>query len=141
MKIRQAVFPVAFLGLLLLIAGCDNNTCAEKAEKKEPPTYSQGTRLPTGAEYKAGIAVALADMDGDGDLDLVSVVPEGVKYFENFGGGKFTDHGVIATTGVEHKKAGVSIAIADIDGDGVLDIVIAVPEGIRIIKNSVPQKK
>ena len=138
MKIRQAVFLVALLGLLPFVTGCDNNGAS--AQKKEPATYSQGTRLPTGFQWKAGVAVALVDMDGDGDLDLVSAVPEGVKYFENIGGGKFTDHGVIAATGFQW-KAGVAVAIGDIDGDGVLDIVIAVPEGIKIIKNPIPQKK
>lgn len=138
MKIRRAVSPVVLLGLLLFATGCDNNDVS--AQKKVSVAYPQGIWLPTGCEWKAGVAVALADMDGDGDLDLVSAVPEGVKYFENVDGGKFIDHGKIANTGCEW-KAGVGVAIGDIDDDGVLDIVIAVPEGIQIIKNPIPQKK
>ncbi|MDP3729410.1 MAG: VCBS repeat-containing protein [bacterium] len=140
MEIRQAVFPLVALSFLFFVAGCDNNRAS--AEKKEPTVYSRDSKLPTGASWlDSGIGVALADMDGDGDLDLVSVAPDGVKYFENQGSGNFVDRGVIAKTGAEWLDSGIGVAIGDIDGDGVLDIVIAAPDGIQIIKNPVPQKK
>ena len=36
MKIRQAVFPVAFLGLLLFVAGCDNTANTTPANSTQP---------------------------------------------------------------------------------------------------------
>ena len=68
--------------------------------------------------------VKVADMDGDGDLDLVSASPtdDTVAWYENDGAANpsFTK-AVIATSADEVRN----IDLADMDGDGDIDIVSA----------------
>ena len=137
MKIRQAVFPVALLGLLLFVA-----SCSDEQNKTQGPPVAKTSGLKSGAGHLySGVGVAIADMDGDGDLDIVTAYPNGISFFENDGIGAFIEHGVIADSGASHFYSGVGIAVRDIDNDGVLDIVVAHPSGLRIIKNPIPQKK
>ena len=71
---------------------------------------------PTGA--------AFADVDADGDLDLfVSAMDRAVSFFENDGTGHFQDRS--AEAGFDVRRAGSSMALADIDGDGDLDLYAA----------------
>jgi len=66
----------------------------------------------------------LADVDGDGDLDLlVSSIRRGVHLFLNDGSGHFQD--VTAASGLSSSTAGMSMTLADIDGDGDLDLYVA----------------
>ena len=88
----------------------------------------------------SGVGVAVADMDGDNDLDIITTYPQGISFFENDGSGAFFDRGVIADSGASHKYSGVGVAIKDINNDGILDIIVAYPQGLRIIKNPIPQK-
>ncbi|MEP7002292.1 MAG: VCBS repeat-containing protein, partial [bacterium] len=68
--------------------------------------------------------VAFADIDGDGDLDLVLVATAGPNaIFVNDGKGHFTEHrdlGLDATG-----RGGTTITMADVDGDGTLDMYVA----------------
>src|SRR5207245_2652975 len=67
---------------------------------------------------------AFADIDGDGDLDLiVNSVGGGTHVFLNDGKGHFTE--VVQTSPLNPGKAGMSMALADIDGDGDLDLYVA----------------
>lgn len=64
---------------------------------------------------------ALADMDGDGDLDLVvNTVGHGTRVFANDGRGQFTEFARL-----NGSKAGMSLAIGDLDGDRFLDLYVA----------------
>lgn len=139
-KLTFSLIAVILPGLLFFVTGRDSNNAS--AEQKEPTTYSRSSRLSPGASWlRSSIGVALADMDGDGDLDLVSAAPDCVKYFENVGNESFVDRGIIVRLRAHSLQGGTGITIGDIDSDGVLDIVIAAPDGIHIIKNPVPQKK
>ncbi len=65
-----------------------------------------------------------ADVNGDGFLDLlISVTGRGVLCFLNDGHGKFTDATAAAGTG--GKYGSTTMALADIDGNGTLDLYIA----------------
>ena len=73
-------------------------------------------RYPTG--------VALADGDGDGDLDLfISSMGAPLTYLENDGLGHFTNQSNEA--GFSLSRAGSTMSLADIDGDGDLDLYAA----------------
>jgi hypothetical protein len=65
-----------------------------------------------------------ADINGDGFLDLlISVTGRGVLCFLNDGHGRFTD--VTAAAGTSGKYGSTTMALADIDGNGTLDLYIA----------------
>ena len=69
-------------------------------------------------------AAALADVDGDGDLDLVLLSTTGPNaIFINDGKGVFAEHrdlGLDATG-----RGGSAITMADVDGNGTLDMYVA----------------
>ena len=64
---------------------------------------------------------AMVDIEGDGDLDLVvNTVGHGTRVFANDGKGRFTEMARLNGT-----KAGMSLALGDLDGDGFLDLYVA----------------
>lgn len=64
-----------------------------------------------------------ADINGDGRLDLlVSTLKNGVLCFLNDGQGKFRD--ATRSAGLETTFAGTTLALADIDGNGTLDLYV-----------------
>ncbi|HTL54412.1 MAG TPA: VCBS repeat-containing protein [Candidatus Limnocylindrales bacterium] len=64
----------------------------------------------------------LVDIDGDGDLDLiVNSLGGGTHLFLNDGHGRFTESAELLNPG----RGGMSMALADFDGDGWLDLYIA----------------
>jgi len=72
------------------------------------------------------LAAAWGDYDEDGDADLfVTNSPEPYQLFRNDGSGTFTDVAVAAglTAG---GSGGKSVAWADVDGDGWLDLLVTV---------------
>ena len=69
-----------------------------------------------------------ADLDGDGDLDLiVNSVGGGTFCFLNDGHGKFTD--LSKSSGLASSKSRTSIAVADVNGDGLLDLYLSAYRG------------
>ena len=67
---------------------------------------------------------ALADADGDGDLDLfVNSIGAGTHLFVNDGKGRFTPSAKSPV--LNQGQAGVSLALADLNGDGALDLYVA----------------
>ena len=73
-----------------------------------------------------------ADINGDGHLDLLmSVTGRGVLCFLNDGHGKFTD--ATAAAGTAARTGSTTLALADVDGDGTLDLYVTNyrPDDIR----------
>ena len=72
-------------------------------------------QLSTGAVF--------ADLDGDGDLDLlVNSIGGGTRCFFNDGKGHFAEE---PSAGFIRRFGGMSIALADVNGDGLLDVYVA----------------
>ncbi|MBU6400018.1 MAG: VCBS repeat-containing protein [Verrucomicrobia bacterium] len=85
--------------------------------KFEDVTAASGLAVPipnsTGAVF--------ADIDGDGDLDLlVTSLGGGLRIFENDGKGHFTE--ITDRAGVRSRTGGMGMALADVDGNGTLDL-------------------
>ncbi|PWE55247.1 hypothetical protein DEM27_17635 [Metarhizobium album] len=76
--------------------------------------------------YASGHDMSAGDIDGDGDVDLYSIK----VLFLNDGSGHFTTHSeLLPAEGKLDTAYPMSSAIADLDGDGVDDIVVAYSEG------------
>ncbi len=85
--------------------------------KFEDITEASGTAL-DGLDVTG---VSLADVDGDGDLDLlVGARGQANVLMLNDGAGSFTD--VTASSGLQGEAGTTTLALADIDGDGDLDL-------------------
>jgi hypothetical protein len=86
----------------------------------EDVTAKAGLRLP-GGQYRGA---TFADLNGDGWLDLlVSVNGGGVRCFLNDGTGKFIDS--TARCGTSSSQGSTTLALADVDGNGTLDLYVA----------------
>jgi hypothetical protein len=116
--------------------------------------------------YEAGVALAVlpwvkwgivfADLDNDGWLDLFSVagqvypqvdsLPSGARYrqpknlFMNLGNGAFCDAAKQAGPALQEPRVSRGVAIADLDNDGNVDLVIEDLDGAPMVlhNNGIP---
>ena len=98
----------------------------------EDITQSAGVGAPN--RFTSG--AILEDMDGDGDLDLlITAVGAPPAYYNNQGDGSFS----LAEDrlGLREDKGGTTIALADVEGDGDLDLYIGAYKK-RSIKDIAP---
>lgn len=83
-------------------------------------TAAAGLEFP--GRYQRG--AVFADINGDGAVDLlVSTLSQGVLCFVNDGHGHFKN--ITATAGTATPFGSVTMALADIDGNGTLDLYVA----------------
>jgi hypothetical protein len=86
-------------------------------------------------EHQYPHSLAIADLDGDGDIDAVacsavySKLPDRpvLAWFENDGRGRF------AVRRISDNQASYDVKLADMDGDGDLDILIAGQESRNVV--------
>lgn len=83
-------------------------------------TDSSGIKL----AGRATTGAAFADVDGDADLDLLVGTLGGPLFlYQNDGKGRFTD--VTNGSGLDSGFAATTLTLADVDGDGDLDLYVA----------------
>jgi hypothetical protein len=88
--------------------------------------------------YSTG--TALADVDGDGDLDLVLLATTGPNaIFVNDGKGRFTERRDLGLDSLGN--GGTTVAMADVDGDGHLDMYVANYRAFSIEDSIPPQQR
>ncbi len=88
--------------------------------------------------YSTGCA--FADIEGDGDLDLVLVSTTGPNaIFLNDGHGLFTEHRDLGLDPAG--KGGTTVTLADVDGDGRLELFVANYRAFNIGDSLPPQRR
>jgi len=85
------------------------------------PTVRLGRHVSIGTLPGTAQGVAMFDLDGDGDLDVLGCSEEGIRAYLQGEEMKFTD--ATAELGLAN-VAGISCALADVDGDGRSDLLI-----------------
>ena len=104
--------------------------------KFEDITTSAGV----GACDRNSTGTALADIDADGDLDLILLATRGPNaVFVNDGKAKFTERRDLglATAGA----GGTTVTLADVDGNGTLDMYVATYKPYNIDDSLPPQQR
>ena len=93
-----------------------------------------------GAPDRYSTGCAFADVDGDRDLDLILVAIGGPNaLFLNDGTGRFTEQGEEA--GLKSSAGSTTIAAADVNGDGWLDLYIADYKAYTTLDHISPQER
>lgn len=108
-------------GDLDLIGGNDSPGVLFYFENLGFGNYGSGQVI---AANKSYFDVKATDFDFDGDVDIITVdraVSQGVYWYENDGSANFTEHLVVALPNSDSR----SIAIADYNNDGSLDVAVA----------------
>jgi enediyne biosynthesis protein E4 len=88
--------------------------------------HESGVAAAAGGGYRAGMGIARGDLDGDGRLDLAvtNFFGESSTFYQNLGGGLFTDRtSAIGLAAPSRYRLGFGVAFIDADDDGQLDLL------------------
>ncbi len=92
----------------------------------EESGHESGVAAAGGGGYRAGMGVAIGDLDGDGhsDLAVTNYYGESSTFYQNLGGGQFTDQtSAVGLSSPSRYRLGFGIAFLDADDDGRLDLL------------------
>ncbi len=81
-----------------------------------------------------GRVAQFVDYDNDGWLDIVVAGARGVSLFHNDRTGRYQDRTAILPAALSKQDAS-AIAVSDVDGDGDLDLFVAGPGGVHLLRN------
>ena len=125
-------FLIICLGLAAMVSGCAVNEDIRTQPTPPTPVETKSTGLFSTGTYRS---IVLTDINNDGDLDVIggSSAPGSVAIWYGDGGG-----GLSRPQFLPFKGDVRSVAVADIDGDGLKDIICSTQResvGILIWKN------
>jgi protein involved in polysaccharide export with SLBB domain len=122
-KMRKVQVMKHFLVLSVFLGALWATGCAEQKEYVRPPAWPKGTGPVSSGQYRGFV---LVDLDNDGNADMVgaSTYPEAITIWYGNGKGGWSNPVFISVKGEVH-----GVATADVNEDGLQDIVFSVQEG------------
>ena len=120
---KKVSLIVGITALAAVLGGCRDN----------PSTLPPGVA----SEDFRYADVAVGDVTGDGQNDIVLVVGDEIQLLVNTGNGRFATPVFI---GKVSPRAGFglrdpTVALGDVTGDGLVDIVLGDRKGVTVLKN------